>query len=234
MLTSVACSCIRSGRKVSVPVAKLSLLSTVRNTHRTLIPGVQDLSRHRSSRLLTPTSWQLQRGLTARSVSLSASSNAGTDPLGSLSVPAESDPPDQDNFGSLSTDMSSKRSFRKSSSDIQDLRHRDGDDEEEDPVQSRRRPGRRNTPYWYFLQCKKLIKEGKVGPFEPFYLSSCVSNLLLFLNLIGPLTAAGGFGYIQQRHAAGGEAAAGGVQLHGPDRRLWSSWTTQEGLQTLQ
>ncbi|XP_041790247.1 pentatricopeptide repeat-containing protein 1, mitochondrial [Chelmon rostratus] len=162
MLTSVACSCIRSGRKVSVPVAKLSLLSTVRNTHRTLIPGVQDLSRHRSSRLLTPTSWQLQRGLTARSVSLSASSNAGTDPLGSLSVPAESDPPDQDNFGSLSTDMSSKRSFRKSSSDIQDLRHRDGDDEEEDPVQSRRRPGRRNTPYWYFLQCKKLIKEGKL------------------------------------------------------------------------
>ncbi|XP_076583551.1 pentatricopeptide repeat-containing protein 1, mitochondrial [Chaetodon auriga] len=160
MLTSVACSCMRNGRKVSVPVAKLSLLSSVTNTTRTLILGVQNSSR--SSKLLTPTPWQLQRTLTARSVPLSSSSNVGTDPLGSLSVPAESDPLDQDNFGSLSKDMSSRRFFRKSSSDMQDLRYREEDDEEEDPVQPRRRPGRRNTTYWYFLQCKKLIKEGKL------------------------------------------------------------------------
>lgn len=145
-----------------MPVAKLSLLSTVRNPPRTLILGVQNLSRHRSSRLLTPTPWQLQRAQTARSVPPSSSSNGGADSPGSLSVPAESDPLDQDNFGSLSTDISSRRFFRKSSSDIQNLRHREEDDEEEDPVQSRRRPGRRNTTYWYFLQCKKLIKEGKL------------------------------------------------------------------------
>lgn len=52
--------------------------------------------------------------------------------------------------------------------------------------------------------------------------------------LMCPPTAAGGVGHVQQRHAAGGEAAAGGVQLLCPDRRLWSSWTTQEGLQALQ
>ncbi len=57
---------------------------------------------------------------------------------------------------------------------------------------------------------------------------------LLHINPVCPLTAAGGFGCVQQRHAGGRKAAAGGVQLHCPDRRLWTSWTTQEGLQTLQ
>lgn len=168
MLTSVACSCMRNGRKVSVPAARLSLFSTVKNSTRTLnLTGVQDLSRLRSSRLLIPTRWHLQSGLTA-------AFHGGTDPLASLSVPAESDPPGHENFGSLSADMSSRRSFKKSSPYLQDLRHREEDDEEEDPVKPRRRPGRRNTPYWYFLQCKKLIKENKVGTFQLFCLSSRV------------------------------------------------------------
>ncbi|XP_044046594.1 pentatricopeptide repeat-containing protein 1, mitochondrial [Siniperca chuatsi] len=163
MLTSVACSCLRNGRKVSVPVAKLSFFSTVKNSPRTLnLTGVQDLSRRRSARLLTPTPWQLPRGLTARSVSLSAASHGGTDPPSSPSVPGESDAPHRENFGCLSADISSRRSFRKNSPDIQDLRHREWGDDEEDLEKPRRRPGRRNTPYWYFLQCKKLIKENKL------------------------------------------------------------------------
>ena len=162
MLTSVACSCARNGRKVSVPVAKLSLFSGATNPPRTLNPtGARDLSRHLSSRLFTPTPWKLSGGLTARCVSVSVASHGGTDPLGSTSAPAESDPPDQENFGSLSADMSSRRSYRKDSQYLQDLRHRE---DEEDLVKPHRRPGRRNTPYWYFLQCKKLIKENKVSP----------------------------------------------------------------------
>ncbi|XP_036958168.1 pentatricopeptide repeat-containing protein 1, mitochondrial [Acanthopagrus latus] len=160
MLTSVACSCARNGRKVSVPVAKLSRFSGATNPPRALNPtGVRDLSRYLSSRLLTPTPWQLSGGLTARCVSLSVASHGGTDPLGSPSAPAESDPPDQENFGSLSADMSSRRSYRKDGPYLQDLRYRE---DEEDLVKPRRRPGRRNTPYWYFLQCKKLIKENKL------------------------------------------------------------------------
>ncbi|KAL7404720.1 hypothetical protein ABVT39_018485 [Epinephelus coioides] len=161
MLTSVACSCVRNGRKVSVPVAKLSLFSTVKKSTRTLsVTGVHDLSRHRLPGLLTPTPWQL---LSARSVSLSAASHGGADPLGSPSTPAESDPPDRENFGSLSTDMSSRRSFKKMSPYIQDLQYREEDDNGgEEPVRLRRRPGTRNTPYWYFLQCKRLIKENNL------------------------------------------------------------------------
>ncbi|XP_049427617.1 pentatricopeptide repeat-containing protein 1, mitochondrial [Epinephelus fuscoguttatus] len=161
MLTSVACSCMRNGRKVSAPVAKLSLFSTVKKSTTTLsVTAVQDLSRHRLSGLLTPTPWQL---LSARSVSLSAASHGGADPLGSPSAPAESDPPDRENFGSLSTDMSSRRSFKKMSPYIQDLQYREEDDNGgKEPVRPRRRPGTRNTPYWYFLQCKRLIKENKL------------------------------------------------------------------------
>lgn len=228
MLTSVACSCVRNGRKVSVPVAKLSLYSTVKISPGNLnLTGVRDLSRHRLSGLLAPSPRLLPRGVTARSVSLSAASHGATGPLSS--VPAENEPPDRGDFGSLSGDMSSRRSYRKISPDIRD-------DGEEDPAGPPRRPGGRNTPYWYFLQCKKLIKENKVCPFGLFCPPpSCVSRFFLScVKLVCPVTAAGGSGCVQQRHAAGGEAAAGGEQLHGPDRRLWPSWTTQKGLQTLQ
>uniref|UniRef100_A0A7N6BQC4 Pentatricopeptide repeat domain 1 n=1 Tax=Anabas testudineus TaxID=64144 RepID=A0A7N6BQC4_ANATE len=152
MLTSFACSCVRHGRRISAPVAKFSGQSAVKISPRTLnLTPVEDLTQHRSSRLLTPGFWQLPRHLS--SGSRSAASHGDADPV----------PEEEENFGSLSTDMSSRRLFKKSSSDIQDLRHReDKTTEEEDQVKPRRRPGRRNTPYWYFLQCKKLIKENKL------------------------------------------------------------------------
>ncbi|XP_026158485.1 pentatricopeptide repeat-containing protein 1, mitochondrial [Mastacembelus armatus] len=156
MFTSFACSCVRSGRRLSVPVSKLSVLSPKALSGT----GMRDLAGYRSSRLLSPAPFHLPRGLrlTVRSGSQSAAPHRDVEPRGSPSAPEE-----QENFGSLSTDMSSRRSFRKSGPDIQDLRHREGDAaEEEDPVNSLTRRGRRNTPYWYFLQCKKLIKGGKL------------------------------------------------------------------------
>ncbi|XP_027873931.1 pentatricopeptide repeat-containing protein 1, mitochondrial isoform X1 [Xiphophorus couchianus] len=90
--------------------------------------------------------------LPVRFVSLSAS--VGTDTGAS---------PDRENFGSLSEDISSRRSFRKSRPDIQNLRHReDFMEEDEELKKPHRRTARRNTAYWYFLQCKRLIKENKL------------------------------------------------------------------------
>ncbi|XP_062304699.1 pentatricopeptide repeat-containing protein 1, mitochondrial [Osmerus eperlanus] len=74
----------------------------------------------------------------------------------------------EERFGTLSGAFASKRSFRKTSPQLRDMRFRDGseedgENEDTDPVPFRSRTGRRNTPYWYFLQCKKLIKENKLS-----------------------------------------------------------------------
>ncbi|CAI5680966.1 unnamed protein product [Oreochromis niloticus] len=158
MLTSVACSCVRNGRKISLPAARLCTFSTFRKSPEPLtLTGRRDVSQRplSLSRLLTQTPWH------PRAVCLSASSRGDADPLDSPSEPL-----DWENFGSLSTDMASRRTFRKSSSGLRDLQYREdgtGDEEErEDAGKPQRRPMRRNTPYWYFLQCKKLIKENKL------------------------------------------------------------------------
>ncbi|XP_034455596.1 pentatricopeptide repeat-containing protein 1, mitochondrial [Hippoglossus hippoglossus] len=160
MLAAVACSCVRSGRKMSAPVAQLSLLSA-KNSPRCATPaGVRGASQHRPPGLLAPAPWLLPSGPSLRCVSQSRPSPG-----------APSAAEDGENFGSLSADISSRRSFRKSGPDTRDLRHpeqdsRDDDEkeqeEEEDEEEAVRRPRSRNTPYWYFLQCKKLIKEKKL------------------------------------------------------------------------
>ncbi|GCC36117.1 hypothetical protein chiPu_0014609 [Chiloscyllium punctatum] len=67
-------------------------------------------------------------------------------------------------FGAMGRIYSSRRFFRKSSLELQDSRYGDTKDQSEEEIdrpEVRRKPGRRNTTYWYFLQCKKLIKEDK-------------------------------------------------------------------------
>ncbi|KAI4832821.1 hypothetical protein KUCAC02_015765 [Chaenocephalus aceratus] len=154
MLTSVACSCIRNGKRVSARLAKLSPFLTERSSTQT----VNLKGGHRSSGLLSPAPWQL---LSARSVSLSAASHGATKPLDSPLAPAEDDPPKREKFGAFSADISSRRSFRKTSPDLQDLKHQEAEDYPE-VGKPYRRTARRNTPYWYFLECKKLIKVNKL------------------------------------------------------------------------
>ncbi|XP_061840184.1 pentatricopeptide repeat-containing protein 1, mitochondrial [Nerophis lumbriciformis] len=64
---------------------------------------------------------------------------------------------ENDKFGTYSTDIPARRIFKKSSPEMFNLRY--VEDEERKPLES---VGRRNTTYWYFLQCKKLIKAGKL------------------------------------------------------------------------
>ncbi|XP_015244989.1 PREDICTED: pentatricopeptide repeat-containing protein 1, mitochondrial-like [Cyprinodon variegatus] len=135
-MLAVRC-CLRQRSKISV--ASFSLFSSQRTTFKTLIG--------KTDRRFTVLPCRLSVDHSARFVSLSASSRADAGAS-----------PEQENFGSLSEDISSRRSFRKSSPDLRDLRH-ERESMEEEPL---RRPLRRNTPYWYFLQCKKLIKEKKL------------------------------------------------------------------------
>lgn len=155
MLPSVFASCLRNRRTISAPGSRLALTLSLHSSQGTAVFS-------RACGLLAAAPWPFGGALTGRSISLSSASLGG-------SVTGDSDSsesPDGEAFGSLSVDLSSRRLFRKSSPDLLDLRYRqEAEEDGEEQRRPRRRPGRRNTAYWYFLQCKKLIKQNKVGAF---------------------------------------------------------------------
>ncbi|XP_006755088.1 PREDICTED: pentatricopeptide repeat-containing protein 1, mitochondrial [Myotis davidii] len=71
---------------------------------------------------------------------------------------------EEESFGTLSDKYSSRRMFRKSTAQLYNLRLREQDEEDDErELEPKSWRGRRNTPYWYFFQCKRLIKEGKLA-----------------------------------------------------------------------
>ncbi|XP_054445824.1 pentatricopeptide repeat-containing protein 1, mitochondrial [Pteronotus mesoamericanus] len=71
---------------------------------------------------------------------------------------------EEENFGTLSDKYSSRKMFRKSTDQLYNLRLGEQDEEDEErKLEPKSWQGRRNTPYWYFFQCKHLIKEGKLA-----------------------------------------------------------------------
>ncbi|XP_010641029.1 pentatricopeptide repeat-containing protein 1, mitochondrial [Fukomys damarensis] len=69
---------------------------------------------------------------------------------------------EEEGFGMLSDKYSSRRLFHKSTAQFYNLRLREQSVEKEE-LEPKLWRGRRNTPYWYFFQCKRLIKEGKLA-----------------------------------------------------------------------
>lgn len=82
-----------------------------------------------------------------------------------LNATASQEEEDEEAFGTLSDKYSSRRIFHKSTAQLYNLRLKEQsvEGEEDEEVEPKLWQGRRNTPYWYFLQCKQLIKEGKLA-----------------------------------------------------------------------
>lgn len=70
---------------------------------------------------------------------------------------------EEEPFGTLSDNFSSRRMFRKSTAQLYNLRLREQSAEEDEDLEPKSWQGRRNTPRWYFFQCKRLIREGKLA-----------------------------------------------------------------------
>nr|KAF6490730.1 pentatricopeptide repeat domain 1 [Molossus molossus] len=71
---------------------------------------------------------------------------------------------EEESFGTLSNKYSSRRMFHKSTAQLYNLRLKEQDQEDKErELEPKSWQGRRNTPYWYFFQCKHLIKEGKLA-----------------------------------------------------------------------
>ncbi|XP_061769952.1 pentatricopeptide repeat-containing protein 1, mitochondrial [Nerophis ophidion] len=138
MLLSIASFCARNGTRVPARAAKF--LSPAVNKHAA------------------------PRGSSSPPAAMAALPPASRKPnVRWLSSQRQEEPSvsdENDKFGTYSTDISARKVFKKSSPEMLDLRY--GEDEDRTPGKNVRRVARRNTSYWYFLQCKKLIKAGKL------------------------------------------------------------------------
>jgi len=205
---AAACSWVRRGSRILAQVARSSSSPS------------QPLSSSAKTRVIARCyyyyPWSprlvLTTGVTTRHKSpISSASSDGGDP-GDEQVDTG------DEFGTLSGDLRSRRSYRKSSPGIQDqcFQEREEEGDEEMKRRERRKPYMTtgsNTAYWYFLQCKRLLKVNKVSlsSLDPQHRQSIkCSNLFknghpvcssLLISFNSQCTASRGSGPIQWRHA---------------------------------
>lgn len=89
--------------------------------------------------------------------------SSGCSELSQPSPTVSQEEEEEEGFGTLSDKYSSRRMFRKSTTQLYDLRLQEQSAEEDEELDPKPWRGRRNTPHWYFFRCKGLINEGKVS-----------------------------------------------------------------------
>uniref|UniRef100_A0A8C7R7M9 Pentacotripeptide-repeat region of PRORP domain-containing protein n=1 Tax=Oncorhynchus mykiss TaxID=8022 RepID=A0A8C7R7M9_ONCMY len=153
MLQCVSRSCLRNGRSIVDYVVRYGCTQTAR--------GLSSLGS--GSTVRAPRSWSVHPVTDINRRAFTGSVSVSSRRTGDVQ-----ESPGVEDFGSLSADFSSRRAFRKTTPELQEMLYREerqaaGQEEEREPVAFRSRTGRRNTQYWYFLQCKRLIKENKLS-----------------------------------------------------------------------
>ncbi|XP_072318816.1 pentatricopeptide repeat-containing protein 1, mitochondrial [Eucyclogobius newberryi] len=156
MFYSVA-RCVRSGSAQSARVALG--VRTLHGAVKRSGPGTRAGAQAPDLHLLRPLPRLLLSGAgPARALSIPAAGPPVRAAAHQQTVPEEEE--EEGGFGALSGPLSARRSYRKSSPYLEESRY--PEDEEDEGAQRVRRRRRVNTPYWYFQQCKKLIKENKL------------------------------------------------------------------------
>ncbi|XP_040836302.1 pentatricopeptide repeat-containing protein 1, mitochondrial [Ochotona curzoniae] len=89
--------------------------------------------------------------------------SSGCSELSQPSPTVSQEEEEEEGFGTLSDKYSSRRMFRKSTTQLYDLRLQEQSAEEDEELEPKPWRGRRNTPHWYFFRCKGLINEGKLA-----------------------------------------------------------------------
>ncbi|XP_062944666.1 pentatricopeptide repeat-containing protein 1, mitochondrial [Cynocephalus volans] len=160
--------CLRLTRLFIPRPMGLSILQHLDPCRARWVGGREGPAWLKAMRLTRPVSVAFSCSLSQLSLSQGSQKNRNSlssDPSQPSPTATQEEEEEEESFGTLSDKYSSRRMFHKSTAQLYNLRLKEQsvEEDEERELEPKPRQGQKNTPYWYFLQCKCLIKEGKLA-----------------------------------------------------------------------